>query len=430
MDNLTVGLYGINGVYNYGCEGIIRGTEIILRKKWPDIHIKYASLRPKDDKKRLSNTNVDIVEREQYPITSIPGVSKFLSYSVGPPFYLPYSENLNWVDECDLILSIGGDIYTLPPNYNDRNVFYFLKYLNNSKDLPPNYKKLFNSYHWLIHFGEAIMKMNKKFVIWGASIGPFEKSVSAKNLFIDHLSKVNLITVREPVTMNYLKNEGLCANVQNCADPAFSIPNYLSKKSNDKLTIGLNLSPLSSLYIYGKTNKENIIYKQSEMISNIIKTFDTDIILLPHVVCDFDHFDDDLRYLLSIQKTLPEDIYERVSIVKNDPGFLGIRKSIIQCDLVLSSRMHCAINALSLGIPVIFIGYSEKSLGMCNYIYGDQKWIIPLKDLHSTKLINMLKSAIKQINSLNKYIKQTKNKWNQETYAPLNYLDDFLHNSK
>ena len=54
-ENPTIGLYGIGGVYNYGCEAIVRGTEIILRKKWPNIQIKYASLRPEDDKRRIQN---------------------------------------------------------------------------------------------------------------------------------------------------------------------------------------------------------------------------------------------------------------------------------------------------------------------------------------------------------------------------------------
>ncbi len=31
-DDFTLGLYGIGGVYNYGCEAIIRGTGINIRE--------------------------------------------------------------------------------------------------------------------------------------------------------------------------------------------------------------------------------------------------------------------------------------------------------------------------------------------------------------------------------------------------------------
>ena len=43
-------LHGIGGVYNYGCEAIVRGTEQIIRKEYPTADIIYASRRPIDDR--------------------------------------------------------------------------------------------------------------------------------------------------------------------------------------------------------------------------------------------------------------------------------------------------------------------------------------------------------------------------------------------
>ena len=56
-------LIGIGGVYNYGCEAIVRGTETIMKKCNDNVIIDYASYRPADDKIRLKDSLVNIIER-------------------------------------------------------------------------------------------------------------------------------------------------------------------------------------------------------------------------------------------------------------------------------------------------------------------------------------------------------------------------------
>lgn len=66
MNSLNISnvlLIGIGGVYNYGCEAIIRGTVIILKKQFPDIKISYASYNYEYDKNRLSDCDVHVIDR-------------------------------------------------------------------------------------------------------------------------------------------------------------------------------------------------------------------------------------------------------------------------------------------------------------------------------------------------------------------------------
>ena len=49
MKMKNVLLIGIGGVYNYGCEAIVRGTIEILRNVDPAIKISYASYNYEDD---------------------------------------------------------------------------------------------------------------------------------------------------------------------------------------------------------------------------------------------------------------------------------------------------------------------------------------------------------------------------------------------
>lgn len=371
----TIGLYGIQGVYNYGCEAIVRGTEIILHEIWPAARIKYISPRPEDDKNRLKGCNVEIVPRKFHNLLSISRLNGTIGEKTG--FYSKkfFQEDLGWVDDCDIIFSIGGDLYTLPPNYKDPKKRY---------------------YNPLIHFGEFVKSRGKKLVIWGASIGPFEGYPKAKKAFVDHLNQVDLITSREPVTTRYLKSLGI-KNIIECADPAFAVPkpkNIRKKDLNfDNLHIGINLSPTSSIYSF-KSDMNKITKIQANLITKIIKNCDAEITLIPHVICDYDMKDDDLRYLRLIKSQIDEDVNNRVDIVDGDIGFLGTKKILADCDVVIAARMHCAINAVSVGVPTIFLAYSKKAYGMAEYVYGNNKWIISLEKLSNEVLIKKIKEII------------------------------------
>ncbi|MCE7700037.1 MAG: polysaccharide pyruvyl transferase family protein [Methanobacterium paludis] len=371
----TIGLYGIAGVYNYGCEAIVRGTEIILHKKWPDAHIKYASLRPEDDKKRLKGCDVEIISRKIHRFGSIHRFNGLIAYQTGLYFKKPFQEDLKWIEDCDVIFSIGGDLYTIPNNYKEPK------------------KKYYNS---LIHFGEAVKAHEKKFVIWGASIGPFEGYPKAKKAFVNQLCQADFIISREPVTTRYLKSLGI-KNVTECADPAFAVPKPKDIKKNDlhpKVHIGINLSPLSSSYSF-KSNMNDVIKKQADLVTSLIKEFDAQVTLIPHVVCDFDVNDDDLRYLKQIKSQIDIDVKDHVDLIENDIGFLGTKEILSNCDVVIAARMHCAINAISIGVPTIFLAYSKKAYGMAEYVYGNNKWVIPLKDFKNKDIVEL----INQINT-------------------------------
>lgn len=145
-NSITIGLYGIGGVYNYGCEAIVRGTEIILHTKWPDAHIKYASLRPEDDKKRLKGCNVEIIPRKMHHFGSIQRINGLIGHQTGRYFQKLFHEDLKWIESCDIIFSIGGDFYTINPN--------------------TKYSKILRYYNPIIHFGEIVKTKRKPLVIW------------------------------------------------------------------------------------------------------------------------------------------------------------------------------------------------------------------------------------------------------------------------
>lgn len=351
-------LIGIGGVYNYGCEAIVRGTEAILRSAWPDVRIVYASRRADDDKRRLQGSSIEVVDhpsRGRYSATNI--MRKLLSF-MGIRWD-PMSDSAPLLVGHDAVLSIGGDIYTLGASG---------KY---GSALP--------------RFGAVAERRGIPYILWGASVGPFTGNLQAEAFFGKHLSSISLITARERGTVHYLASIGVCSNVVPCADPAFSVAPEIVKNGTPggakKKTVAINLSPLSVRHI--GLGLADAVASQAKMIERIIRTWDVEVLLVPHVVCGFSEYDDDLRYLQRIEAAVGGPCRKRVRLLDTDPGFVGTKRVLAECELVIAARMHCAINAMTAHVPTLLLAYSQKAQGMAEYIYGHGDWILMLSDFCS-----------------------------------------------
>lgn len=401
VNNLQVLLIGIGGVYNYGCEAIVRGTGIIVRSEYPDADIVYASRRVADDRKRLENSEVQIIERGSPRRYSAKNICRKLLSFAGIR-WAPMVESLGLLENVDAVFSIGGDIYTLSPNC----------------DYSMSFPK----------FGDAARKRGIPYVLWGASVGPFTENPKAEKVFTKHLKGLSLITAREAATIDYLRFLGISDNVVSCADPAYVVAPEIKAngiRQGDKFTIGINLSPLSIRYT-GHPVKENI-RAQAKAIEGLIKAFDARIVLIPHVVSDFNEGDDDLRYLRKVKRAIAPEHHESLSLLESDPGFVGAKKELIKCDLVVAARMHCAINALAARVPTILVAYSSKAVGMCQYVYGNGDWVLPLSEFSKEGVLEeKIRSMKKQESEIRDYLEKRIPEIQKDSYRPMRRLKEVL----
>ena len=165
-------LIGIGGVYNYGCEAIIRGTTHILKSINPAVEIYYASYNAEDDRKRLVDCDVNIIarpKRRRWTVKNI--IRKCLSY-IGVSYLVPYDKS-NWLKKFDTVFSVGGDVYTL----------------SHTGSFDPS----------LPLFMEQCCKKGLRYILWGASVGKFESNPKALKFYREHLLKIDLIVAREKI---------------------------------------------------------------------------------------------------------------------------------------------------------------------------------------------------------------------------------------
>ncbi len=350
-------LIGIGGVYNYGCEAIIRGTVAILRQVAPDVNISYASYNYAYDKSKLEDLGINIIKRHNRSRRwTFRNIICKISSMLGHTIY--QYDTTKFVRRYDTLISIGGDIYTLGAN-NQANL-----------SLPRFIDRCLSK------------QPNLKYILWGASVGPFTRNPEALRYFKNHLSKAHLIVAREQSTVAYLRSIGISDNVCFAPDPAFFVPfKPIQHTSNEITTIGINLSPLSSVYAY-KTLKE-AVSTHAAVVEQMASWHDTHIVLIPHVLAP-DNMDNDLCYLTNIYKALSEGAKRNVTIITEDNGFIGRKEVLSRLDYMIAARMHCGINAVTCGIPTLFLSYSAKAKGMAQFIYGNDSFVIPLSEFNSS----------------------------------------------
>lgn len=359
---MRVLLIGISGVYNYGTEAIVRGTVNYLNAKYGrECSVVYASRNVKDDRRRLEGCEVEIIERPFKKWTFMNVFRKLMTYANIEIEY--QNESLSLLEGIDEVYSIGGDIYTL--DHNNKC----------SKSLPL--------------FGEECIKRGIPYVLFGCSVGPFSENKKIERFFTEHLNKISEIVAREQKTVDYLKSISVKTKVRMAPDPAFFVERPVQKNASsvEINRIGINFSPLSALFFEADIN--DAINDNVKLITHLIDKLDCKISLLPHVIYN-DMYNGDNMFMTEIYNRIPEKYKEFINFIQDDPGFLGIKNEIVKCEVVISARMHCAINTITCNVPIIFLTYSSKALGMSKFLYGNTDYAIPMSKIDYNNLIQLI----------------------------------------
>ena len=206
---MKVGLYGIYGVYNFGCEAIVRGAYKFIKNLYPDCKIIYYSFSYSYDKTRLEDLDLDIIPVEIQNSIIKRGINKFFRIFNIEKQYLMFNAD-KIIDEIDLLISIGGDIYTIPQALRE--------------------KEKYSYYNPLVDFCDRAIEKGKNVIVYGASVGPWGNYKKAVDYNVKALSKYKIILCREEESIGYLKSLGL-TNVLFFPDPAFQIRGELKGES-------------------------------------------------------------------------------------------------------------------------------------------------------------------------------------------------------
>lgn len=326
-----INLYYHGGSANHGCEAIVRSTAKIL-----NVPIRLFTNSPEEDIEYDLKQVVEIVEDKEKRINrkSLEYILCAINHKITRTDYqfikCAHKDFLKHISGTDICLSIGGDNYC------------------------------YNGVDRLGYYNKMLHKKGTKTVLWGCSIEP---SV-LKEAVIKDLKLYDLITVRESLSYEGLKNAGVIDNVLLCSDPAFQLDKIdvdLPKGFNKNNTIGINVSPL--VLTCGKLVMENYL----ELIKYILDETSDKFLLIPHVVKKETNDKEILRMLKEQFKD-----NDRVVMI-DDNNCMALKGIISKCKLFVGARTHATIAAYSTCVPTIAVGYSIKARGIARDIFGTEK---------------------------------------------------------
>jgi polysaccharide pyruvyl transferase WcaK-like protein len=344
---MKIGLYGILGTYNFGCEAIVRGARQFINDIFPGAEVIYFSFSYDYDKKSLANTDIQVKAVKEKKSIMKRCINKTLSMT-GIPYRVLYFDQKEMLNDIDMIFSIGGDIYTIPEVVRQN-----MKY---------------NYYNPLVDFCQ---RSKKPVVVYGASVGPWGDYDRAVSYYKKNMKKYRAILCREKSSVDYLHGLDF-TNVSFFPDPAFLLG---EGKNYNGENIGFNLSPLSLKELYGQCGEEQI-RRFSDLLDRVYEKYNMPLLFIPHVISRFEN-DNDLIFLKKIKCKMKHS--DKVLIADSNNGFMGAKEYLRKCKILVSARMHCAINALEENVPTILLSYSQKSIGMCDYVYNNEKWVLDIK---------------------------------------------------
>ncbi|MCH5248436.1 MAG: polysaccharide pyruvyl transferase family protein [Lachnospiraceae bacterium] len=214
-----------------------------------------------------------------------------------------------------------------------------------------------------------------KTILWGCSIEP-ELLKDAE--VVEDMKRYMLITPRESITMQALKDAGIVQNVKLFPDPAFALePDKIELPENfiEGRTIGINISPMIVSY---EKEKGIAIANYKKLIDYILHTSDNNVALIPHVVWKNN---DDRITLAELYRGYEKN--DRV-VIFSDMSCQNIKYVISKCKAFIGARTHATIAAYSSKVPTLVVGYSVKALGIARDIFGnEQNYVLPVQSLQN-----------------------------------------------
>lgn len=291
----------------------------------------------------------------------------------GWPFPMP-----SWLKQqiagVDAVLAVGGDNYSL--DYR----------------IPSP----------IMGLDKLAMDLGKPVILWGASVGPFDKEPGFIPSVKAHLSRMDFVAVRESASYRYLTEKLGLDNVVQMADPAFMLDReavdyarFWPQAPNGVL--GVNISSLIERYA---RPGQDIRTEVARFIERAVRQYGLGVLLVPHVhPLQGEHPGGDGNYMADLLGRV-RDLGSSVTMMPHELNAAQIKYVISQLRFFIGARTHSTIAALSSGIPTVSIAYSVKARGINRDLFGNERAVLPTTEVTADSLQQSLDWLLREERSL------------------------------
>ena len=340
-------LYMHGGSENHGCEALVRSTVKINSTLQFDLVSKYPQ---EDIAVGLDMICENIIQESVLKRFSRAHLTLKMKSILTNKEIFEYGNTYQYlfkkVNRSHLHISIGGD------NYCYGIYPLILGYIN-----------------------KRLSKKGSTTVLFGCSIEP---SLLENQDVVDDLNRYSLITARESITYEALKQKNITKNLHLFPDPAFTLDSVqleLPAGFDESNTIGINVSPLIQTL---ENNSGITLTNYQKLIAHILANTNLQVALIPHVTRANNN---DLTPLTQLYTAFKES--GRVVLIP-DHNCMELKGFISRCRLFIGARTHATIAAYSTFVPTLVVGYSVKAKGIAKDIFGDyEHYVIPVQSLEN-----------------------------------------------
>lgn len=216
----------------------------------------------------------------------------------------------------------------------------------------------------------------KPVVVWAASLGPLRSRI-LRALARYTLNRVNIITVREEVSKNYLETLGINKpKLYVTGDLAFLLE-PISGEELDTLLKNENITSSDKPLVGIAPGKEPSSYPEkylrlmAELTDYVIESLDATVIYISHTYHDKPVLNKIYQLVKNKDKVW---LISDVLLADEAKGIIGI------CDFFISLRFHALLAAMSLAIPSLgIVSYSRNKFhGIFGKMMGQEKCLISM----------------------------------------------------
>lgn len=373
-------------LYNRGSEALVRGLAQTYKEVFPDSQIVLCSSEMEFEEK-----------------ASIPNVDRYVN-----KFSYKNKKSLTWI--LGAVASKG---------FHDKDLAVKIrchKMIRETKNADcvivvgaDNYDKTYGMFQFMSNLNNVLRKETRaKRVMFDCSL----EKAHIDEFVKEDIGNFDIVTVREQITLSNFSEFIDEKRLYYFPDPAFVMkPEYveLPKGFIEGRMVGINLSDLALRDKYSQ-NADIIMKSYYRLIEHILQETQYNCVLIPHVMRGAD---------LSVLRKI-YDKYKgngRIVLIEDEKLNAAELKYIIsKCELYIGARTHSTIAAYSSCIPTLVVGYSIKSRGIAEDLFGTcDNYVISVKDIvteetlvEGFKWLNFNKKQIKRdlLDRMPKYQKE------------------------
>jgi colanic acid/amylovoran biosynthesis protein len=354
---------GHDTFHNKGCQALVFTTTQMMRQAFPNASFTIFSWEPEYD---------EPIFRASYPDIECDFIKhRFQAGEFSTRnrlwLFLRNALNLNTdrilqvnqsfyhaMKDSDLVVISGGDILA---DYGDEAI-----------------------QHYFFQIAVALA-LRKPVFVFAQSISRY-KSDEMLQFARSYLNKVSVITVREKVSFEYLKEIGITAPYYLVADPAFTLV-PCSTQRLQKIAECEHL-PLENKFLVGfsasqtgtscsEREHHGFLKIIAAVCDKLIERYEATIIFVPHVTYPNDQTNDDRKVAQAVKGLMKNQ--QNVFSIEGDYSCAELKAVISKCSLFIGARTHATIASTSTFVPTIALAYSVKAYGIMEDVFDRAKCI-------------------------------------------------------